>query len=118
MGAELIVLSQAADGSMANELYSIRGILGYVADATDRTGVFMLASSFRELMALPKGAHQLIVRRPDTVALPAAAEAISELAPTLDINSHFTEVPHPGEGQEGARNNGDGHLNHCFKEDQ
>ena len=93
VGAELIVLSQAADGSMANELYSIRGILGYVADATDRTGVFMLASSFRELMALPKGAHQLIVRRPDTVALPAAAEAISELAPTLDVKSWRKLMP-------------------------
>lgn len=93
VGAELIILSQAADGSMANELYSIRGILGNVADVTDRTGVFMLASSFRELMALPKGAHQLIVRRPDTVELATASEVIAALAPKLDVKSWRKLMP-------------------------
>ena len=87
VGAELILLSQAADGSMANDLYSIRGILENVGDATDRTGVFMLASTYRELMSFPEGAHQLIVRRPEAIQLPAALDAVSALAPTLDVKS-------------------------------
>ena len=48
VGDELVFLSQATDGSMANDLFEVRGILLSVGDATDRAGVFLTAEAFRE----------------------------------------------------------------------
>jgi ABC-type lipoprotein release transport system permease subunit len=72
-GDELVVLSQATDGSMANDLFKVRGVLISVAGGTDRTVVYTNASALRELLVFPDGAHQIIVRRPDEVKLPEAA---------------------------------------------
>ncbi len=84
-GDELVLLSQAADGSLANELYRVRGVLLGVAEGTDRGAVFMTAAAFRELMVFPRGAHQVIVRRPPELELEAAAARAEELAPGLDV---------------------------------
>ncbi len=84
-GDELVVLSQAADGSLANELYRVRGVLLGVAEGTDRGAVFINAAAFRELMVFPQGAHQVIVRRPADLELEAAAARATELAPGLDV---------------------------------
>jgi ABC-type lipoprotein release transport system permease subunit len=79
-GDEVLVLSQGADGSMAYDLYTVRGVLRGIGDATDRAGVFMTAESFRELMVVPTGVHQIIARRPEGVPLPAAAARIHSVA--------------------------------------
>ncbi len=92
-GAELVVLSQGADGSIANDLYTVRGVLGTVADATDRNAVFINEDAFRELMVVPEGAHQIVVRRPAEVPLEAAAEQVRGLAPGLDVHSWRQLMP-------------------------
>lgn len=92
-GDELVVLSQAADGSMANDLYTVRGVLMGVADATDRTAIFMNAKVFRELMVFPEGAHQLIVRRPDDVELEAAAAAVRGVTGDLEVKTWKELMP-------------------------
>jgi ABC-type lipoprotein release transport system permease subunit len=92
-GDELVALSQAADGSIANELYRVRGVLKGVSDATDRTGVFMTAEAFRDFFALQEGAHQLIIRRPRGVEIAEAAQAIREIAAGLDVQSWRELMP-------------------------
>ncbi len=87
LGDELLVLSQGADGSMAYDLYTVRGVLRGIGDATDRTGMFMTAAAFRELMVVPDGVHQIIVRRPLELPLPAAAAQIAALASGLDVQT-------------------------------
>jgi ABC-type lipoprotein release transport system permease subunit len=87
LGDELVVLSQAADGSMANELYEVRGVLKSIGDAVDRTGVFMTDSSFRELFVFPDGAHRIIVRTPDSVELTAASTEIKGIAAGLEVKT-------------------------------
>jgi putative ABC transport system permease protein len=111
LGSEVVVLSQAADGSTANELFSVRGILMTVAAGTDRTGIFMTEATFRELMVLPTGAHKIIIRRPlgselvasgdlvrDLVGLPPAAEQNAveleaKVAALTDPDAPPMEVP-------------------------
>ena len=93
VGGELIVLSQAADGSIANDLYIVRGILQSVSDAVDRSTVFLNEAAFRELFVLPSGAHRIVVRKPDDHELPAAVEAVQGLAPGLDARSWRTLLP-------------------------
>ena len=93
IGGELIVLSQAADGSIANDLYAVRGILQSVSDGVDRSTVFLNEAAFRELFVLPSGAHRIVVRKPDDIELPAAVEAVQGLAPGLDTRSWRTLLP-------------------------
>jgi putative ABC transport system permease protein len=92
-GDEVVILTQGSDGSMANELYSVRGVLKSVSEATDRAAVFMPAKSFRELMVMPEGAHQIIVRKPEAIELSQAAARIKELAPNLDVKTWRELMP-------------------------
>jgi len=78
-GDEIIVLSQASDGSMANDLFRVRGTLSSVGDATDRASMFMKAETFRELMVVPEGVHQLILRAPEGVGLAEAAARVEAI---------------------------------------
>lgn len=81
IGDELVVLSQGADGSMANEVYPVRGVLRGISDRIDRGGVFMTDAEFRELMVLPEGVHQLILRVPAGAELAAATAKAQAAAP-------------------------------------
>ncbi len=92
-GAELVILSQAADGSLANDLYTVRGLLMGVADATDRTAIFMNAKAFRELLVFPEGAHQIIVRRPKNVELGAAAATVKDCVGKLTVKTWKELMP-------------------------
>jgi putative ABC transport system permease protein len=70
---------------MANALFEVRGVLRGIADDVDRAGVYMTAEAFRELMELPDGAHQLIVRRLRGQTLAETSEAVRLLAPELEV---------------------------------
>ncbi|MCB9797104.1 MAG: ABC transporter permease [Alphaproteobacteria bacterium] len=80
VGGEIVVLSQGADGSIANGLYTVRGVLMTIGDGIDRAGVFLTQDAFRDLLALPDGAHQLIVRTPEAVELAAAVTQLEGIA--------------------------------------
>ena len=94
-GSEVVVLSQATDGSIANDLFTVRGVLKSVGEMTDRGGIFMSQAMFRELMVFDGGAHQIIIGRPavlDTALLKATVvgaapdqhvQSWRELSPTL-----------------------------------
>lgn len=79
LGDELVVLSQAADGSTANDLFEIRGILLSVAAGLDRGGILMTDGAFRELMAFPDGAHKLLVRSPRDMGLLEAEAVVDDV---------------------------------------
>ena len=92
-GSELVVLTQGADGAMAYDLYTVRGVLLGIGDATDRTGVFMTAGAFRELLVVPDGVHQIIVRRPGEIDLPGTADRVHTLAGELDVKTWRQLLP-------------------------
>jgi len=81
VGDELIIISQAADGSMANDLYIARGILKSVGEIIDRAGFFMTADAFREVMVMPQGAHEIAVSTRNTrIELKTAVKMVSQTA--------------------------------------
>lgn len=86
-GAELVLLSQSTDGSIANDLFHVRGVLKSIGDATDRAGVFLTADSFRAFFAAGDVAHLIVVRRPADMSLEAATATVRTLAPGLDVKS-------------------------------
>ena len=93
IGDEVIVLSQATDGSMANDLYAVRGILQSVSDGVDRSAVFLTEAAFRELFVMPSGAHRIVVRTPADLELPVAVAMVQGLAPDLDARSWRALLP-------------------------
>jgi len=81
-GDEVVIIGQATDGSMANDLYTVRGILKSIGDDVDRAGFFMVERAFRELMVLPQGAHEIAVMRHDhSRDLDSATARVAALAP-------------------------------------
>jgi len=61
IGDELVIVSQAADGSIGNDLFFVSGILKPIELTFDRTGVLMSIEAFQNLMYLQSGAHELAV---------------------------------------------------------
>jgi len=92
-GDEIILLSQAADGGVANDLYSVRGVLKSISDETDRTVVFMTDTAYRAFFFLAQGDHQLIIRKPAVMDLTQATAEVRDLAPGLDVQSWRDLMP-------------------------
>ncbi|MCK5640454.1 MAG: ABC transporter permease [Gammaproteobacteria bacterium] len=94
LGDEIIFLGQASDGSMANDLYHVRGIMKSVAQDIDRGAIFMSEDAFRDLMMLPRGAHEIAVMRPDRRAdLEQARSHVATLAGEYETVSWDTLMP-------------------------
>ncbi|MDW7772448.1 MAG: FtsX-like permease family protein [Desulfobulbaceae bacterium] len=81
-GDELVLIGQAADGSMANDLFIVRGVLKSVGQGIDRAGLFMTAKDFREFFVFPDGVHEFVFKRADrTLPLDEATESLTCLFP-------------------------------------
>jgi ABC-type lipoprotein release transport system permease subunit len=93
VGDELVLLSQATDGSMANDLFEVCGVLLGVGDATDRAGIFMTEEAFRAFFVLPDGAHQVILRRSGEQQLDELAAAARGASPDLDVKTWRELMP-------------------------
>ncbi len=91
-GSELVLVSQAKDGSMANGLYTVRGVLGAVAQSTDRSTVLMTEEAFRELMVFPTGVHQIVLNRGD-LSLDEAAVVATDIAEGQDVRTWKQLMP-------------------------
>ena len=85
LGDEVVLLSQATDGSIANGLFAVRGILAPFSEATDRGGVFLVRQAFLDFFVLPGGAHQVVVRNSADQPLEASAAQIRAAVPGLDV---------------------------------
>ena len=64
-GDELVLVTQAADGSIGNGLYRVAGVLKPLEPGFDRMGVLMSVDAFQQLMYLEEGFHELAVRIDD-----------------------------------------------------
>jgi ABC-type lipoprotein release transport system permease subunit len=87
IGDEVIILGQATDGSMANEIYHVKGILKTVSEEIDRAGFFMTARAYRDLMVYDWGAHEIAVNPPEGVELDDAVTLLQRLSPGCEVVS-------------------------------
>ncbi|HEX9902424.1 MAG TPA: ABC transporter permease [Acidobacteriota bacterium] len=69
LGDEVVIVSQAADGSIANDAYRLVGLLESGSVESDRVAFYMPIKSAQELFALDGRAHEIIIvaRRLDQV---------------------------------------------------
>lgn len=88
VGDEVVVVAQAADGSTANELFRVRGILKSVAEGVDRGGFLMTSAAFRTMMIVPQGAQQIVVKRQQaTEDLDQATGRLVRLLPNHEVRN-------------------------------
>ncbi len=76
VGGEVIAILQAADGSMANELYSVVGIVKTGDALLDRGGIWLDLAALQETLALPDQLHEVLVLGSDMDLAPQLSDAV------------------------------------------
>lgn len=89
VGDEVILVGQGRDGSMANELYRVRGVLKSASEGIDRVGFFMTAAAFRSLLTMPEGCHEiaLLFNGSSTLELDGRTAQLAALLPELEVRN-------------------------------
>jgi ABC-type lipoprotein release transport system permease subunit len=78
-GAALAIVGQGADGSLANDLYTVVGIVDTPVDLVNRMGVLMALDEAQGLFAMPGEAHELVVMGRDPRDAPRLAAEVAAL---------------------------------------
>ena len=74
-GDELMAVTQAADGSTGNELYTVAGVVNTGDVMKDRSGAWMLTADLQELLVLPGQVHEISLLSEGRDAVPDMLEA-------------------------------------------
>ena len=61
VGDELVILSQGADGSLANELYEVVGIMESGDPMTDQASIYLHIADAQELLVLGTRVHEIAI---------------------------------------------------------
>ena len=77
-GDELVLVTQAADGSIGNALYRIAAVLKPLEPNFDRMGVLMSIEAYQQLLYLDNGFHELAIKVNDLTQLENIQAAIIE----------------------------------------
>jgi ABC-type lipoprotein release transport system permease subunit len=89
LGSEIVLLTQAADGSMGNDVYTVVGIFHTGLDAVDRGLVLMTVPALQDLLHLaPARIHEIGVKLKDiTAATVVAAGLQRQLDKTVSVRA-------------------------------
>src|SRR5208282_1127051 len=87
VGSEIVLLTQAADGSMGNDVYTVVGIFHSGLDAVDRSLVLMSLFSLQDLLHLaPARIHEVGIKLNDITAATTVAAALDlQLGKTIPV---------------------------------
>lgn len=83
-GDEIAVVGQGIDGSLANDLYTVKALVATPVDLVNRQGIVIELSEAQTLFAMPDEAHEIVIhaRRPEASA--ALARRLSATGLLLD----------------------------------
>ena len=87
-GSELAVVGQGKDGSIANDLYTVAGVIPSAIDLVNRQGVLMSLADAQQLFVMPDEASEIILHatRPERRASwPGVRRCRSGGAPWQDV---------------------------------
>ncbi|MCF7804394.1 MAG: ABC transporter permease [Candidatus Marinimicrobia bacterium] len=87
VGDTTVIVSQGADGSIANDLYHVVGIVDRGDQMENRTGYFLHLKDAQELFVLPNQVHEIIV-------VANSIHGVREIARTIDgaLNNENLQV--------------------------
>jgi putative ABC transport system permease protein len=84
LGSEMVLVGQAADGSLANDRYTVAGIADAGSDEMNNSALVMRLSEAQDFFGLGKGVHQILVRLPESENL---SGALASLKGALDLKT-------------------------------
>lgn len=87
-GDEIVILTQAADGSLGNDLYTVSGTLKSIGEGLDRGGVIMNIQDLSELLVMNGKIHEIAIRLNDPNELDAASLTLTK---ALDSEKYKVE---------------------------
>jgi ABC-type lipoprotein release transport system permease subunit len=93
LGDELVVVVQAADGSMGNELFHVTGIFKIAGDQVDRAAVMMHAADFQRLFVSGGRVHEVALNSRDGMDLDKLAGLAQEAAPQNQVRTWQELLP-------------------------
>ena len=87
VGSEIVLLTQAADGSMGNDVYTVAGVFHSDLDSVDRGLVLMSLPALQALLNLTPGRiHEVGIKLNDITAATAVAGALQvQLTKSLPV---------------------------------
>ena len=98
IGDELILVTQAMDGSIGNAIFDVAAVLKPLEPNFDRSGVMMSIEAFKDLMYLDNGFHELAIHIDEVsrlqgyqVALAQQLDALNRTEP-LDLLGGLAQV--------------------------
>jgi ABC-type lipoprotein release transport system permease subunit len=67
VGDDVAVVGQGVDGSLANDLFTVKGVVTTSVDLVNRQGILIELSDAQTLFAMPDEAHEIVIhaRRPE-----------------------------------------------------
>jgi len=80
-GDRVAVVGQAVDGSLANDLFAVAGLVQTSVDMVNRQALIMPIRAAQQLFAMPDEAHELVIYARDPGQPKALADRMSQLAP-------------------------------------
>ena len=88
IGDELVIVTQAADGSIGNDLYRLAGILSGISEEIDRSTIMMSISDFKNIFSLGDVATEITIRRGDeTENLNSLRDRIKNIMPEEEVKT-------------------------------
>jgi ABC-type lipoprotein release transport system permease subunit len=93
VGDEVVVVVQAADGSLGNELLTVRGVLEAVDEATDRSAALVHRADFDALFVGGGRVHEIAFNSRGRVPLEAVAALAAAAAPGQDVRTWRQLLP-------------------------
>ena len=92
-GSEVVVVVQAADGSLGNELYTVTGILKAASETIDRTAAVIHRSDFEELFVSGGRVHEIALNSRGAFPLERLAELGAAAAPGSEVKTWRELMP-------------------------
>jgi ABC-type lipoprotein release transport system permease subunit len=100
IGDNIVIISQGADGSIANDLYSIVGFVESGDNLSDRMSCYLHIKDAQELLVLGERIHEIIVIVSDLDKVESAMNALNtelkdshlEVTPWQEVASSFYEA--------------------------
>jgi putative ABC transport system permease protein len=86
LGDSVIIVSQAADGSIANDIYAVVGIVESGDLAQDRSSFYLHLKDAQSLFVLPGVVHEIVVIVKKLNQVPSITEKIRQKLDNSDLN--------------------------------
>jgi len=87
VGAEVVLLVQAFDGSMGNELFTVVGLMSEVGENVDRSAVFMNRVDYDTLFVSKEKVHQIAFRGPRNQPLERTMAQLKPMVGKAELKS-------------------------------